>query len=717
MSLAAWLCWLLPFLGALLMLPVGKLKKEYTSLIAPIFPFMSALCASSLIPLALRREVVWERIVWIPQLDVGIGVLVDPLSVILANVVSWISFLIFVYSIKYMEGDPSIVRYWICMNFFVGGMLLLVLADNFIQLFIGWEIVGAMSYSLIGFWYTDEPEYWVEGYPPSHCGMKAFIMTKFGDMLMLAGVFLIFSYAGTFNFVKLAKDLEWAVAMSKDGLLLLSLLLLLGGPLGKSAQFPLHEWLPEAMAGPTSVSALIHAATMVKAGVYFIARILPIVHSLEWHLGLSEVHTFFTIVAGIGAFTAFLAASQALVAVELKKILAYSTISQIGYMMLALGIAGLLHDYTLGLVAATFHLISHAVFKALLFLSAGSILHACETKNVFEMGGIRKEMPITYWCMLIGALALSGVPPLSGFWSKEAIVSACAHAGAVLPLIAAIGTAALTMFYSLRMIGLVFHGEKSEHLRHLEKEGVKVHEAHPIMWVPYAVLAVLSIAIGLSGPFMESLLHHMLAPKEALHLSVMARGETLQIPHWLLTAVSLLAIACGALPSYYLYIERKLDPRDIIARNSILLGLQRFLRMRWYINYAYYAVFVDGLLSFSRSMFKYVERPWVITADLIARGVLSLSSGVFKVIEIMTLEGFNNFVMNGTWSLARGAFKYFEILVLEGFNLSMVDLFKYLWYNVRKLQTGVLQSNILLMFIGLFALFLTVLLYALGMGV
>jgi NADH-quinone oxidoreductase subunit L len=302
-------------------------------------------------PLALEGAEVHSQIPWISSLGLEAGVLADPLAIIMTNLVAWISFLIIVYSTGYMHGDKDLTRYWFFMLFFIGSMQLIVLSDNLLMVFFGWEGVGLASYALIGFWYYDRKKDYVgvEGHiaggipmwtSPTHAGMKAFLMTRAGDVMMLAGMFLIFAYAGTFGFKELAEDPAWAIAMSQQNLLVPAAVLLFGGAIGKSAQFPLNEWLLEAMTGPTAVSALIHAATMVKAGVFLVARIGPLFFALA-SAGAFSVEQFFEVIAWVGAITAFLLATQALVNPEIKKVLAYSTGSQIGYMMMGLGIAGL----------------------------------------------------------------------------------------------------------------------------------------------------------------------------------------------------------------------------------------------------------------------------------------------------------------------------------------------------------------------------------------
>src|SRR6476619_1230273 len=344
----AWLVWILPFVGGAIIPAVAKWGSRLRDYTAVGFALASAISAATLIPLALSGSEIHSQVNWISVVNVKAGVLPDPLAIVMTNLVAWISFLIIVYSTGYMHGDRDLTRYWFFMLFFIGSMQLIVLSDNLLMVFFGWEGVGLASYALVGFWYFDRKKDYVgqEGHvvwgipmwtSPTHSGIKAFVFNRIGDIMMLSGMFLIFAYAGTFGFKELLSNTSWAQEMMKQNLLVPAAVLLFGGAIGKSAQFPLNEWLLEAMTGPTSVSALIHAATMVKAGVFLVARIGP----LFFALAVFNISQFFEVVAWVGAITAFLLATQALVNPEIKKVLAYSTGSQIGYMMMALGIAGL----------------------------------------------------------------------------------------------------------------------------------------------------------------------------------------------------------------------------------------------------------------------------------------------------------------------------------------------------------------------------------------
>ena len=629
-TLSAWLVWILPFAAAMIIPGVGKLSKHATGYVAVAFALMSALSAATMIPVALEAGELHHQIMWIESLGLKGGVLADPLSIIMANVVGWISFLIMIYSTGYMKGDKDITRFWFWMMFFIGSMQLIVLSDNLLQVFFGWEGVGLASYALISFWYRDKKKDHVgtEGrtvlgmldyYAPTHAGMKAFIMTKVGDVMMIAGMLLIFLFAGTFGFKELMENHEWAIAMSAQGLLVPAFVLLFGGAVGKSAQFPLNEWLLEAMTGPTAVSALIHAATMVKAGVFLVARIGPLVFAL----GAAGIMAdqFFEIIAWVGAITALLLATQGMVNGEIKKVLAYSTGSQIGYMMMALGVAGLSHQYVDGYTAGFFHLISHAMFKASLFMAAGSLLHIVGSRFMSEMGGLRKQMKKTYAFMWAAGLGLMGAPFITtGFWSKDAIFAAVYTSGNewALPLYAiAVLTAVITAFYTTRMIGMVFFGKKSKHIEKMEEEGHHIHEAPLSMWIPYGILAVLTIGVGLIGLSAEEGLHHMftdyLEHSFGIHSEHVANEASI-LPEFLqgLNPValgsSLAAFSIGIGLGYIFYIGRWVDPVKFVNSNIVFYSIHKLFLNRWYLNAIIYWCFVVAPLWLARGVFRYFEK-------------------------------------------------------------------------------------------------------------
>ena len=629
-SAAAWMVWILPFVAALIMPAVGKASKNFTGYVAVGFALMSALSAASLLPVTIDASEIHHQITWIDSIGLKGGVLADPLSVIMANVVGWISFLIMIYSTGYMKGDKDITRFWFWMMFFIGSMQIIVLSDNLLQVFFGWEGVGLASYALISFWYRDKKKDHVgtEGrtvlglldyYSPTHAGMKAFIMTKVGDVMMIAGMLLIFLFAGTFGFRELMGDLGWAEAMSAQGLLVPAFVLLFGGAVGKSAQFPLNEWLLEAMTGPTAVSALIHAATMVKAGVFLVARIGPIVFALG-AAGILAAQ-FFEVVAWVGAITALLLATQGMVNSEIKKVLAYSTGSQIGYMMMALGVAGLSEQYVDGYTAGFFHLISHAMFKASLFMAAGSLLHVVGSRFMTDMGGLRKHMKKTYAFMWAAGLGLMGAPFITtGFWSKDAIFAAVYESGSewALPLYSiAVLTAVITTFYTTRMIGLVFFGKKSKHIEKMEEEGHHIHEASLSMWVPYGILAVLTIGIGIIGFSAEGGIHHLfteyLDHSYGIHTVEHEVAESfLPGPLAGLNPIalgsSLVAFSIGIGLGYVFYIGRWVDATKFVNSNIFFYAIHKVILNRWYLNAIIYWCFVVAPLWLARGVFRYFEK-------------------------------------------------------------------------------------------------------------
>ncbi|MDP2167179.1 MAG: NADH-quinone oxidoreductase subunit L, partial [Thermodesulfovibrionales bacterium] len=410
---------------------------------------------------------------------VSVGFLVDPLTAVMLIVVTTVSSLVHIYSVGYMHGDKGYPRFFSYLSLFTFSMLMLVMANNFLQLYFGWEAVGLCSYFLIGFWYEKKSA--------SDAGKKAFIVNRFGDLGFGLGVIMIFLTFGTLHYAPVFGAVSGIAGNTINilgydvNLVTLIALLLLCGAVGKSAQMPLHVWLPDAMEGPTPVSALIHAATMVTAGVFMVARCNAI---------FSLSHTAMSVVAVIGAVTALFAATIALVQNDIKRIIAYSTISQLGYMFLACGVGA----YAAGI----FHLFTHAFFKALLFLGAGSVLHAMSGElDIQKMGGLRKYMPWTYWTFLIASLSIAGVPGLAGFFSKDEILWRAYSGGGVGQFVWVLGTitAVLTAFYSFRAVFVTFHGS----FRGTHEQEHHLHESPRSMTLPLVILAVGAVASGWVG--------------------------------------------------------------------------------------------------------------------------------------------------------------------------------------------------------------------------
>ncbi len=492
------LSWLIPVLPAVAFAIIAFLGKKVYSGGAPIgiaFTGTSFLIAlGSLLEAMHRAELHHEPYTasmnWF--MGIKVGVLVDPVGAIMLVIVCLISLLVQIYSLGYMKGDPGIARYYAEINLFTTSMLGFTIADNILLAFINWELVGLCSYLLIGFWYRK--------HSAAAAAKKAFLVTRVGDLFFLLGVLILFTNLHTFNYLELFERAEMGeIAIP---LLTVAVLGLFGGAVGKSAQFPLHVWLPDAMEGPTTVSCLIHAATMVKAGVFLVARAYPLFHLAPQAL---------MVVAYIGGITCFLAATLAVVVTDIKRVVAYSTISQLGYMMLALG-AG-------GYIAGMFHLMNHSFFKALLFLGCGSVIHAVGSNDVRQMGGLFKYMKITAITFAIGVLSVSGIPPFSGFYSKdEVLLSAYNYwhsSHHLLPLLFGLATAFLTAFYMSRAFFLAFTGkyrggqivkhlpaeahapghDGGEHTSHGHEEAAP-HESPWTMTIPLIILALLAISSG-----------------------------------------------------------------------------------------------------------------------------------------------------------------------------------------------------------------------------
>jgi NADH-quinone oxidoreductase subunit L len=434
-------------------------------------------------------QTLWE---WMPVggLQVDVAFLVDPLSITMALFVTGIGSLIHLYSIGYMHGDPDYARFFTYLNLFLFSMLVLVLANNYVLTFLGWEGVGACSYLLISFWFTRESA--------AVAGKKAFVTNRIGDFGFMIATFLLFSSIGTLTYTEVVE--RSASGVLAGGTATAIALLFFLGAAGKSAQLPLHVWLPDAMEGPTPVSALIHAATMVTAGVFLLVRSAPILHLADDAMW---------VIAIVGGLTALFAATVAVAQDDIKRVLAYSTVSQLGYMVLAVGSGAY--------VAAVFHMVTHAFFKALLFLGSGSVIHGLhDEQDMKKMGGLARWMPITWATFLVGWLAISGVPPFAGFWSKDEILLGAFAKSPFLWVLGAV-TAMLTAYYMSRQVFLVFYGDERWRKPKTQDDGHEVvpHESPWVMWAPLAVLAVLSVLGGaLNLPFASSLhfLDHWLEP-------------------------------------------------------------------------------------------------------------------------------------------------------------------------------------------------------------
>jgi NADH-quinone oxidoreductase subunit L len=597
-----WLIPLFPLAGAALMLFLGRSLDPQGARghhPAPLRKVISFLCPGTvLLSLIFSAGAVWQlaglpekthqviNFTWLAGLPFHLadgrlasfaadwGFLLDPLSSVMILVVSGVGFVIHVYSIGYMAHDGGYYRFFGYMNLFVFFMLMLVLANNYALLFVGWEGVGLCSYLLIGFYYQKKSA--------ADAGKKAFIVNRIGDAGFLIGMFLMFSVVGSVRFLDVNRVLAGGFPAETAGFGVLSAmaLLMFVGATGKSAQIPLYVWLPDAMEGPTPVSALIHAATMVTAGVYMVAR-----SNVLFRLTPETS----AIVAAIGAFTAIFAASIALVQNDIKRVLAYSTVSQLGYMFLALGVGAYW--------VAIFHLFTHAFFKALLFLGSGSVIHALSGEQDMRfMGGLKDKIPITHWTMVAGSLAIAGIPGLAGFFSKDEILwqAYSSPSGSKALYVIGLVTAGMTAFYMWRLMSLTFYG------RSRVRPEVHVHESPAVMTVPLIALAAGSVLAGWIGtprlwglPEAFRSFERWLEPVFAAAAAEAAgHGAHDASVEWLLMGVSVLVAILGILVARYLYQVRP-EAADSLAQ--ALQPVHRVLYNKWYVDEIYDFLFVNGL--------------------------------------------------------------------------------------------------------------------------
>ena len=593
MTIALWVIPALPLAGFLLCLLLGRrLGKAFVTAVGVGSVGLATVVAwARLVPyFSESGATVIERIgPWISagNFSVDVSFRLDPLSALMLSFVTFVGFLIHVYSIGYMhhdETDAGYARFFAYMNLFLFAMLTLVLANNFLLMFVGWEGVGLCSYLLIGYYYEKDFA--------AAAGKKAFVVNRIGDFGFLLGMFGLFSLFGTLDFDGVFSRAAEDPARFTPGLTVVCLLLFLGA-VGKSAQVPLYVWLPDAMAGPTPVSALIHAATMVTAGVYMVTRC-----NVLFRLAPEAMF----VVAIIGAITAIFAAVIAIAQTDIKRVLAYSTVSQLGYMFLACGVGAF--------VAGMFHVLTHAFFKACLFLGSGAVIHALGgEQDVQRMGGLARKLPVTYRTFLVATLALSGIPPLAGFFSKDAILASVFEQHH--PVLFAIGllTAGLTAFYMFRLVSLTFYGE----FRGTAEQAHHVHEAPPTMTVPLIVLAFLSTVAGFLGlpavfgehanriaAFLAPVLPPIFLPgREAAEHHLPPTTE------WLLIGVSVAVAVAGLLLAWKWYAREQGRPAARLA--SAIPGLYRLVVEKFRVDEIYHALFVVPFVWLARVLWKVVD--------------------------------------------------------------------------------------------------------------
>ena len=592
----------------------------------------------------------------IGPMKIVLGFAIDNLAAIMLVVVTLISTVVHFFSIGYMQGDVRYSRYFAFLGIFSFSMLLIVLSNNLFLLYVGWELVGLSSYLLIGHWYEKKSA--------SDAAIKAFIVNRIGDIGFFTGIMILFATFHTFGLQEIFDGIKnGTIPYGSEGWLTAAGVLIFCGAVGKSAQFPLHVWLPDAMEGPTPVSALIHAATMVAAGVYLVARTFPMMTA-----------DALMVIAYIGAITAFISATIAIAQNDIKKVLAYSTVSQLGYMVMALGVGA----YTAGV----FHLVTHAMFKAGLFLGSGSVIHAMhhalhhqndhhtDAQDIRNMGGLKSKMPVTFWTFVVFTLAISGVPLTSGFLSKDEILAGTlAFSGLtghlLVPLIGFF-VAGLTAFYMFRVVILTFLGEHSDPHR-LEH----IHESPKVMTLPLVLLAILSVFIFYSfNPFSAAgwIAHAVERPESVVPAVVAAPsaevfGEAAHHAHGTAMMLSLLVAGLGMLTAFATYRWKKINADKIAAR---VAPLHKFLMNKWYFDELYNGVVVNGTLTWT-NILRWFD-------DTIVDGAVNGAGSVTKVSSFISGK--------------------FDSIVIDGFVNMTAYLSGFGGLVLRKLQTGKVQTYI-----------------------
>jgi NADH-quinone oxidoreductase subunit L len=596
-ALNLWLIPILPLAGAVINGVFGKKSSRRTVSVVGLF-FSGAAFAWALLvaarfsSLSLPYQEYLAHWIRAGSFAVDFAFYLDQLSLTMLLVVTGVGFLIHIYSVGYMWDDPSYYRFFSYLNLFMFFMLTLVLANNYLLMFIGWEGVGLASYLLIGFWFTKDSA--------ASAGKKAFIVNRIGDFGFLIALFLLIKHFGTLNFAQVFDAVKPLSAETAGvGLLTTIGILLMVGAAGKSAQIPLYVWLPDAMEGPTPVSALIHAATMVTAGVYMVSRS---------HMIFERAPIALTVVAIIGTLTAFFAATIGIAQTDIKKVLAYSTVSQLGYMFMACGVGAF--------SAGIFHLMTHAFFKGLLFLAAGSVIHAVGgEQDMRKMGGLRVYIPWTFLAMGIATLAIAGIPPLAGFWSKDEILWKAYQTSWIYWLIGLL-TAFITSFYMFRLLFMTFFGDyrgaQADTLGHAspghasETHGHgEPHESPMVMLVPLMILALLSVVGGLVG--IGNHFEHFLAPVFGTGATIEGAAEAAGgYTEYLLMGISVVVALLGAFLAYVLYLSKPYLPQKIAAG---LNGFYTAVVHKYYIDEIYAAVFVKPLIDGStRILWRGVDR-------------------------------------------------------------------------------------------------------------
>lgn len=618
---SAWFVWIIPLIASLFVPVIAKYSEKARDYFVVAISSVVGALALSLVPGVWfgNGEAVTYSIPWISDF-VNAGVYIDSLSVLFTCLVAFFALIIAVYSLGYMKGEEGLTRYYYLLLLFIGSMIGLVISDNMLQMFIFWEMVGLCSYALIAFWYK-KPE-------SVHSGVKVFIMTRIGDICLLAAIGILFFMFGTFSFHGTITGIQSAAAAGTldTTLIVIAAFLVLGGAVAKSAQFPLFTWLYSAMEAPTSVSALLHAATMVKAGIYLLSRFILIFAAAPAVIAVLQP-AWFPAIAWIGVITAFIGATLALVTTDIKGVLAYSTVSQIGFMMAGLGTAMVSTTevaLSTGWFASLFHMVSHAFFEGLGFLLAGGIIHALGTRDMRLMGGLKKAMPISFALMIIMIITTSGLPPFASFFSKGLIITSVMDAGSIIQTVLIFATTALTFAYCVRMFSLVFMGKPSEHL---EKQ--HVHEAPKVMLIPAAVLAGLCIIWGVSQPLIAQFMH------VDLEHTLISAFTSIETPIFLGLLIPTFLLA------YWTYYKDFQGIRTVAASKN---PLTKLLNHAYFIDDLYYAI-ARGINGLSAALTRFENALFVRIPDKVGADISHAADpGQAMVLKKGPSESFRNYV-------------------------------------------------------------------------
>jgi NADH-quinone oxidoreductase subunit L len=565
---------LAPFLGFLFNVFLGKnAGKSIVGIVGTLSVAISFAATLYLFASAGQEPIVIDLFDWISvqSFDINFGFLIDPLSLIWLLFVTGIGSLIHLYSISYMHDDEKMHSFFAYLNLFIFFMITLVIGSNLLVMFIGWEGVGLCSYLLIGFWYKNQ-DY-------NDAAKKAFIMNRIGDLGFLIGIFIVGTMFNTLDFTTLKTAITSAADINDLWIAIAALALFIGAT-GKSAQLPLYTWLPDAMAGPTPVSALIHAATMVTAGIFMLTRL---------NFLFDMAPSVQNIIAIVGATTALVAATIALVQNDIKKVLAYSTVSQLGLMFLALGLGAY--------EVAVFHVITHAFFKACLFLGSGSVIHGLHgEQDMRKMGGLKKAMPITFWTMLIASLAISGIFPLAGFWSKDEILMTAFHASPTLWVVGSVASI-MTAFYMFRLIYLTFFNS----FRGTDEQKHHLHESPSLITVPLIILAILSFFGGIISLPGHSWLNEFLSP---IFSKVSHEAHTLGSTEYMLMAIATIGALIGIGIAYKKYLKDNTVPGE----DAEITGVSKVLYNKYYVDEVYDAIIVQPINALSNFFRDHLEK-------------------------------------------------------------------------------------------------------------